>query len=135
MHLFVANFGDDIEFEGIDEFDNIFEDREVAIDDGIEEAVEEVVQIGVCDFATLLSEALSEGFPAVTWAFLEGDQDVAFEVDRDLFRHGRIRAIDHSGDDEESVFEFFDFGSLVDVHHVFDDEGVELEEVREVSQG
>lgn len=81
VHLFDADFGDDIEFQGVDEFDDVFEDREVAIDDGIEEAIEEVVQIGVGDFASFLSEALAEGIPAVTGTFLEGDQDVAFEVD------------------------------------------------------
>ncbi len=52
-----------------------------------------------------------------------------------MFSDGGIVAVDHSGDDKEAIIEFFDFGSLVDIDDVFDDQGVELEHVCEATEG
>ncbi len=79
VHLFVLDLCGDIQFEFVDLFDDSFDDREVAIDDGIEHAVEQVVEVGVCDFAAFVSKSLSQGIPAISGAFLEGDEYISFE--------------------------------------------------------
>lgn len=89
----------------------------------------------MCDFAPFISKALSKGIPAVSWAFLEGDQNITFEVHRELFGDGGIFAVDHTGDDKEAVIEFFYFGSLIDVDDIFDDQRVKLEHICEAAQG
>lgn len=52
-----------------------------------------------------------------------------------MFGDGGIFAVDHTGDDKKAVIEFFDFGSLIDVDDVFDDQGVELEHIGQTAEG
>src|SRR5690606_27880315 len=79
------------------------DDREVMIDDRIDQGVGQEVGTGGADAAAVLAQPLPNRLQAVAGAFLKGYDIIAAEKDGDLLVFEPAGERDHAGDDEQVV--------------------------------
>ncbi len=125
MH--VGTLGDSC-IERIDLVAQRFNHRKVAIDDGIQEGVQEIVGSERAKLPGALSESISDRVPAIPGAFLKRNQETFADEETDLFGLKRFDGVDHASYDEQIFAIGVQLGSLMNVDNIFQCQGVKVQD-------
>src|SRR5262249_23474000 len=110
--------------------------REVAVNDRIQQCIDQIIEAGLADAATLLPDTFSYEIKAIPRSpFLEGQDKVLAEKETELLSFQMLAQPHHACDDETVIAILLDFGSLVDINHVFQSQTMEAKEFTESAYG
>lgn len=137
MDVVWGRFADHHAVELFEVITDAFEDREMIIDDGIDQRISEVIGPGFADEPACVADAFAYGVEGISEGFfLNGEDEVRSDEKRDLFDAKFVGGVqvDHLQDDEEVAVIGLNLGALSCVVSVFDSERVQVESRGELVQ-
>ena len=99
-----------------------FQEREVAVDQGVDQRIGQVVDATAAHRALGAPQAFPHGVEAVAWALLEGEHEVPAKQDRELLGNQSLGPIRQPQYDEQVIVVALQLRALVGVHDVRDGE-------------
>ena len=109
----------------------LFGEREIGIEDRIEDCIGKVVRSAGTDARFAAAQTLAHRIKAIARRLLEGQYPLFRKQQGELLARGGVLAIHHVHDDKDKVIEFLGLGALVEVHHVFQRQRVDAEDFAE----
>ena len=98
---------------------------EVAVDDGVEQRVCQVVGLGTAYTSASMAQSIANGVPAIAWSLLKSQQHALLEEHANLFREYMVFGIAHASHQKQVIAVLFKFSALMNVYDIFHGQGVQ----------
>ena len=127
-HLVLVRRVQHLVFDAVDHFAGGLDRREIAVDDGVDQRIGEIVGAACAQpVGHRAFDALAHGIERIAFALLEGDDEVLAEEDGDLLVAVRRDIVDHPDDDEGMILEEIHLRPLAGVDDIFQRQRMQAE--------